>query len=334
MNRYLHAGSMITVASLVVLGWHGASTYEAYAIGEGAQANEYAKWCKAQGGTINNQGGLGCIPGNSAGSFGGSYSSRQQAALGLAGTFGSALGNAFRESMEADARRAEMERMQRAWEMDQERIRLEEERKREQEERERKHRDLMSKLKGSLGRTELSMKRIGGETLELKSGNALFGRPSNPTGQLEQEVPVTAGIGALPEPATVEGRPVNPSLVQATEKAWDDYLAALQRKNHAEMRLKQAEAEQRMIEQIRREAEKKHQEQQTRVAVVPVDRPEQRKQEDDKLAEAQRLLQEAIKLDEDATRDLTEAKKDVEDAKAALAESEKKKQHAMKAAKE
>lgn len=333
MNRYWHAGSMITVASLVVVGWHGVSTYEAHAIGEGAQANEYAKWCQAQGGTINNQGGLGCIPGGSSSGSGG-YTSRQQAALGLAGAFGSALGNAFRQGMEANARQAEMNRMQRAWEMEQERIRLEEERKREQEERERKHQLLMSNLKNSLGRTELGFKRMDAQDLKLKSGSDLFGRPSNPSGLTQREAPVDAGLPPLAEPKTVEGRPVNPGLVQATEKAWDDYLAALQRNNKAETRLRQLENEHRMIEKLRAEAEKKTQEQKARVAVIPPDQPEQRKAEDDKLAQAEKLLQEAIKLDEDATKDLADAKKDAEDAKAALAESEKKKQHAMKAEKE
>jgi hypothetical protein len=252
----------------------------------------------------------------------------------MASAFGSLLGNAIRESAEANARQAEMERMQRAWEMEQERIRLEEKRAQELAERERKHQQLLSKLKGSLGGTELGMKRIGSESLQLKSGTALFGRSANPTGTLLQEVPVTAGVPNLPEPAAVEGRPANPGLVQATEKAWDEYLAAVQRRNQAEARLKQAESEQRMIEQLRREAEKKLQEQRARVAVIPPDRPEEKKAEDDKLAQAEKLLNEAIKLDEDATKDLTDAKKDAEGAKAALVESEKKKQHALKSEKE
>jgi hypothetical protein len=244
------------------------------------------------------------------------------------------LGNALREGMEADARQAEMNRMQRAWEMEQERIKLEEKRRQEQEERERKHRELMSKLKGSLGGAELGIKSIGAGTLELKSGSALFGQPSNPTGTLQQKAPVVARAPDVPEPTAVQGRPANAELVKTTEKAWDDYLAAVQRKNQTEARLKQVESEHRMIEQLRMEAERKAHEQRARVAVVPLNQPELRKVEDDKLAQAEKLLQEAIKLDGDATKDLADAKKDAEGAKAALAEAEKKKQHAMKAEKE
>lgn len=296
----------------------------------GGEFSAHQRWCASIGGTHNNDpNNPTCTPGSGGGSSGGGYSTREQAALDLAGAFGSALGNAIRESMEAAARQAEMNRLQRSWEMEQERIRLEEERVQAQAERERKHRELMSKLKGSLGQTELKMRGIGSESLQLKSGDALFGQ-SNPTGTLEQEVPVAAGIPNQPAPATVEGKPVTPGLVQATEKAWDDYLAAVQRKNHAEARLKQAEAEQRMIEQLRREAEKKRQEQHLRTAAIPPDRPEEKKIEDDKLAQAEKLLQEATQLDEDATKELVSAKKDAEGARAALAEAEKEKQLAMK----
>lgn len=339
MTRYHHVRSIIVVASLVLVSWHWISIGAAFAIGEGAQANRYAEWCRQQGGTVTNQGGLGCVPGGSGGYSGGGFSgggfsSREQAMLGMAGAFGSLLGNAIRESAEANARQAEMDRMQRAWEMDEERKRLEEERQKAQAERELRHRDLMSKLKGSLGRTEMGMKQIGGSTLQLKSGSALFGQPANPTGTLQQEVPVATGIPDPTEPATVQGRPVNSGLVQATEKAWDDYLAAVQRKNQAEAKLKQAEAEHRMIEQLRHEAEKKLQEQRKRVSTIPLSQPEEKKVEDDKLAEAEKLLNDAIKLDEDATKDLAGAKKDAEGAKATLAEAEKKKQQAMKLEKE
>jgi hypothetical protein len=332
MNSH-SAGSLIAVASLVLAGWHGLFPRHTLAIGEGAQAKEYAKWCAAQGGTINNVGGLGCVPGNASSGIGG-LSSQQQAALGLASALGSALGSMIQESLAESERKAEMERMQRAWELEQERIKLEEERQRAQAERERKHRELMSKLKNSLGQTELAPKSMGSETLRLKSGTALFGLPANPIGTLQQETPVSAGIGSPAEPATVEGRPEQPGLVQATEKAWDDYLAALQRKNQAEARLKQAETDRRIAEQIRREAEKKYQEQQARAAITRPDQPEQKKVEDDKLAQAEKLLNDAIKLDEDATKNLADAKKNAEEAKTGLSDMEKKKQQAMKAAKE
>lgn len=332
MKRYRHAG-IIAVIGLWLASWHGLALQDALAIGEGAQAKKYAEWCQAQGGRINNQGGFGCVPGGASSGIGG-LSSQQQAALGLASALGAALGSMIQESMEEGERKAEMERMQRAWELEQERIKLEEERQRAQAERERKHRELMSKLKNSLGRTELAPKGLGNEPLQLKSGTALFGRPANPTGALQQETPVGAGIRSPAEPATVEGRPADPGLVQATEKAWDDYLAALQRKNHAEARLKQAETDRRIAEQIRREAEKKYQEQQARAAITPPNQPEQKQVEDDKLAQAEKLLQDAIKLDEDATKELADAKKNAEETKIALGEAEKKKQQAMKSEKE
>jgi hypothetical protein len=331
MSRY-HAGSLIAVASLVLAGWYGLFPHDALAIGEGAQANKYADWCAKQGGTINNVGGLGCVPGTPSPGVG--LSSQQRAALGLAGALGSALGSMIQDSLAESERKAAMERMQRSWELEQERIKLEEERQRVQAERERKHRELLSKLKNSLGRTELAPKGMGSETLQLKSGTALFGKPANPVGTLQQETPVRGEIAMPAEPATVEGRPDQPGLVQTTEKAWDDYLAALQRKNQAEARRKQVETDRRIAEQIRREAEKKRQEQQARAAAIPPDQPEQKTVEDDKLAQAEKLLNDAIKLDEDATKELADARKNAEEAKTVLSDMEKKKQQAMKTAKE
>jgi len=256
----------------------------------------------------------------------------QQMGLGL---LGMGLGAMMQGGDEASTR----ERQQRQQELEaarqreaMERAKIEAEQARVAQER---HQKLMGSLKGQLGASfDGRPSSLGTTTLQLKSGTALFGiPPSNPTGTLlldDTGGAVTAGelMAKLPEaPPTPLGRSVN----QATEKAWEGYLAALKQKSQADTRLKQMEDEHRMIEKLRAEAEKKTQEQKARVTVIPPDQPEQRKIEDDKLAEAEKLFLEAIKLEEDATKNLVAAKKDADDAQSALAESEKEKQQAMKA---
>ena len=324
---------ILVVMSLLLIGWCAIWPHTVFAIGEGAQAKEYAKWCSSIGGTLNNRGGLGCTPPSRSSSLGGT-SSNQQAVLGLAGQFGFALGTAIRESMDAAERQREMERMEAEWRAAQEKALRDAELERLDKEREQKHQALLSKLKGGFGSKELGLKKMGPGTLELKAGTALFGRPANPTGVMPLDDPGIDAAIKIPEPpATVEGVPDQPGQVEAVKQAWDDYLAAVQRSNQAKARLKQAEADQKLVEQVRQEAEKRHREQQQKVAIIPPDQPEVRKEEDDKLAQAEKLFNEAIELDEKAATELERAKEDAETAQKELADRGAQKNKAMSAAK-
>ena len=304
-----------------------------------AEYKAWLKWCAEQDGTANGDANNPvCMPGSSSSSPG--YNANEQAMLGLAGSIGSALGAAIRQGIEESARQAEIDRMQRAWETDQARIRAIEEQGRIAEEQRRKNEALMASLKGSLGQTELAIKRVDTQeltlkssselfdqpanpsgTLTLKSSSELFGQPGNPSGTTQQEIPVAAGTPDIAAPDTVTGgRAVNGDQVPAVRKAWDDYLAALQRKNEAEARLDQMERDRRLIERLRQEAEKNVKEQQTRVTLVSPDQPAQRQEEDDKLAQAEKLLAEAAQLDEQASRDLADAKQNADRAGKELVE--------------
>ena len=286
---------------------------------------EFAAQCRAQGGVPGM--GATCKPqsggGSSSGSgYSGGGSSSNQQILGLAFALGTALGESFKqqEADRAQARHQEMERaaeeMARFQAAEQERIR----------QLEIRHQKLLSSLKGGLGNTELGLKRYGSGTLELKTGSKLFGE-SNATGPFEYGKE-TAGLALkMPDaPPTPTGKVVD---VATMDKVWQDYYQAADKAAEADLRRQQLENDKEMADQIRQEAEKKVKEQQARVAVIPKEQPN-RKEEDDKLAEAEKLLNQATDLDNKATQDLDKAKQDLQQAKLDLDRTEKERTKAEK----
>ncbi len=287
---------------------------------------EFAAHCRAQGGVPGF--GATCTPqagGSSGGSSsysGGRASSNQQLMLGLAGALGTAFGNSLREqeANRAQARQQEMERA--AEEMARfqaaEQVRL--------KELEARHQKLLSHLKGGLGNTELGLKRYGSGTLELKTGTAMFGQ-SNATGPFEYGKE-TAGLTLkMPDaPPTPTGKVVD---VATMDKVWQDYYQAADKAAQADLRRQQLEDEKKLAERIRKEAEKKYQEQQRQAASIPKDQPA-KQEEDDKLAEAEKLLNQATDLDRKATQDLDQAKQDLKQAKLDLDRTEKERTKAEK----
>jgi len=247
--------------------------------------------------------------------------------LGIAGALGSALGNSIREGMEAAAQQRQQEYLAALQRAEEERIRYEAEQQRLAAEREAKHRQLLGALRGSLGNTELGLKGMESHTLELKTGTAAFGIPSNPSGHMKVGEE-TAGLSLkMPEePKVPVGKPVDAATM---DKVWADYHHAADEYAKADLRRQELEQEKTMADQIRREAEKKVKEQQARIAVIPNEQPN-RKEEDDKLAKAERLLQQATDLDQKATQDLDKAKQDLKQAKLDLDRTEKERAKAEK----
>ncbi|NOS79305.1 MAG: hypothetical protein HOP35_15310 [Nitrospira sp.] len=281
---------------------------------------EFAEQCRAQGGTPGM--GATCTPKSSSGSSGGfsgysggGASSNQQLMMGLAGALGAAFADSLKtqEANQALARQQEMERA--AVEM----ARFQAEEQERMRQLEARHQKLLSSLKGGLGNTELGLKRMESGTLELKGGTAMFGE-SNATGTLKYGNE-TAGLALkMPDaPPTPTGKVVDMATM---DKVWQDYHQAADKAAQADLRRLQLEEEKKLAERIRKEAEKKYQEQQRQAASIPKDQPS-KQAEDDKLAEAEKLLNQAMDLDRKATQDLDQAKQDLKQAKLDLDRTEK-----------
>ena len=265
-----------------------------------------------------------CNSSSGGGSFGysGGGSSSNQQILGLAFALGSAFGESLKQQ-EADRAQARQQEMERAAEemarfQAAEQVRL--------KELEARHQKLLSNLKGGLGNTELGLKRYGTGALEMKSGTAMFGQ-SNATGPFEYGKE-TAGLTLkMPDaPPTPTGKLVD---VATMDKAWQDYYQAADKTAQADLRRRQLEEEKALTERIKREAEKKYQEQQQQAASIPKDQPA-KQEADDKLAEAEKLLNQAMDLDRKATQDLDQAKQDLKQAKLDLSRTEQERTKAEK----
>lgn len=199
--------------------------------------SSYSAWCSRCGGTpYQNSSGGGCTPGpkwagasagggggsslpglgNLPGFSGGGLTSQQQLGLGLLGMGLSAMMQGASEASTQESQRRQQEQEEARQREAAERARIEAEHARLAEEQ---HQKLMGSLKGSFGASfDGRAPSEGPSTLQLKSGTALFGIPSNPSGTLlldDTGGAVKAGelMAKLPEPPpTPLGRPVAPSI--------------------------------------------------------------------------------------------------------------------------
>lgn len=258
---------------------------------------EFNRQCYAQGGIPGF--GATCKPKSSGGSNGGSSysggrSSSNQQMLGMANALGAAFGEALRQQ-EADRAQARQQEMERA-SIEMARFQAEEQERMRQ--LEARHQKLLGSLKGGLGNTELGLKRMESGMLELKSGTAMFGQ-SNATGTLKYGEETTGLTLKMPEaPPTPTGKVVDMATM---DKVWQDYYQAADKAAQADLRRQQLEEEKQLAERIKKEAEKKYQEQQQRSALIQKDQPA-KQEADDKLAEAEKLLNQATDLDRQATQ--------------------------------
>jgi hypothetical protein len=268
---------------------------------------EFAAACRAQGGVPGF--GASCQP--QGGGAGAQSTPNQQLMQGLAGALGAGFADLLR-NQEAQRAQARVQDMQQAAEQvirfqEEERIRLE------------KHRKLLGSLKGYVDNTELAIKEEAPQTLELRAGAAAFGTPAAPGGSLRiGEERAGLSLKLTEEPKAPEGKPVDAATM---DQVWQNYYRTADTYAEADVRRQQLEYDKKVAEQIRREAEKKYQEQQARAALIPVEQPA-RKAEDDKLGEAERLFRQAMELDEKATMDLEQAKRDAGKAKADMDQAE------------
>jgi hypothetical protein len=314
-RRLVRTGCVISVSLAALL------TSSAYACC--SNYAEFAAACYAMGGVPGY--GATCKPkaggsgGGTSGYSGGRASSNQQLMKGLAEILGAALADLF-STEEAQHEQARAEDMQRVAEQmarfqEEERLRI------------KKHQTLLSSLKGSIGGTELGFKGMETQTLELKAGAAYFGSPGTPGGRLTVgEEKAGLSLKMTEEPRIPVGKPVD---VATMDQVWQNYYRAADTYAEVDVRRQQLEREKKMAEQIRREAEKQYKEQQAHAALIPKEQPN-RKEEDDKLADAERLFRQATDLDDQATKDLDQAKRDTEKAKADMDRAENERTKAEK----
>jgi hypothetical protein len=299
----------------------------------GAEANRWAAWCTGEiGGTVQHSGGNPvCVP-PAQGSTG--YTANEQAMLNLAGQFGAALGAAIRQSMEQAARQAQIDRINRAWAAEQARqqaiLAAEAQRRRNAE--------LISSMHGSVGASELTMRgsaalesarqgaeqselglnRVGTSTLTMRTSADMFGAGGNAGETTTHDVVTRNGVEAPAAPGDVAGAPVDPTSVARVEQQWRDYVAALEARNAAQARLTSAESDRDVSRRIRQEAERHVTEVRARPPAPPPATPTAAPQPDNSLAEAERLLAEAINMDNQAGERLEDARSGLEGAEETL----------------
>lgn len=127
-----------------------------------------------------------------------------------------------------------------------------------------------------------------------------------------------------PPPTTPTTKPTTKPVDNLQmDKVKADYYQAIDEYAKANLRRQQLEEEKKMAERIRQEAEKRYREQQAHIALIPQDQPAAKQEEDDKLAEAEKLLKQATDMDEKATQDLSKAKQNLEQVKLDLDRAEK-----------
>lgn len=260
----------------------------------GADVREWARWCKSQGGRVQTTSSNPvCVP-PSGGEPGTGYTQSQQQMLNLAGQFGSAVGASLREAFEAEARAAEIRRMQRSWEVEQAR-----QNSLKQMDRDRaRTATLLANMQGTIGASELGIARTPAGELKLKTGDEAFQAPP-----------------------TVQGVAVEPDRTPAVRQAWDDYLKALQRKHAADHALAAKQSEREAARKLADQAASEVQ-QRSRIAMAEPPRSDQRRVEDDRLAEARRLLEEATEIDQRAQAELDAARKEAQESARILAAAE------------
>lgn len=187
----------------------------------------------------------------------------------------------------------------------------------------------VTETRGAFGSTEVTPAGIGSPPAKQGLQLMLDGEATRSSKQARQGFDTDGKImgSDLPAPPpTPTGKPVDQPQM---DKIRDDYHHAADEHAKADLRRQQLEEEKKLAERIRKEAEKKYQEQQRQAALVPENQPA-KQEEDDKLAQAQKLLDEATSLDNNAGKNLDQAKRDVEETKRELGKREKARDQAEK----
>jgi hypothetical protein len=346
--RVRRLGALICISLLAL-----AAAPKAARAQSASEYNAHVAWCEQDmGGTHNHDPNNPiCTPPTSGGgsSGGGGYTASQQAMLNVAGQLGYALGAAIRQSFETAAlerqRQTELNRMQMEWERRQAAVRAAEEERRAEERR----RTLLTSMRGVAGPSEelrlrgegalaganatandseLALRRVETTTLRPRSLSELFNTP-NASGLTQHDVVVAGRVDAGAAPGDIAGRAVDGSDPAAVRQAWDDYLAALQQRGEAQGRLTWAQQQRDVGAQVRATAEQHVVEVRAQVAAAAVaaattatpSAPAPTPETSSSLAEAERLLAEAMRLEEGAAADLEQAQSEADEANRALTQA-------------
>ena len=134
---------------------------------------------------------------------------------------------------------------------------------------------------------------------------------------------VVKGKVQLAIPPEVTGVPVSQAHIDKFSTMQKSLLSAQENLDKANGQLSQIEYAKRLAEQARKEAERRLKESQNMSQSVSVEKPEEKKASDDKTAEAQKLLNEAIELDEKMAAELDKAVNNVNQAQLHYNDTEK-----------
>ena len=256
------------------------------------QREQWDADCAALGGKLNPN--TGTCEGISSGSAtSGGYTAEQQAMLNLAGQFGTLLGTAIRQGFEQSARQAEINRIQRAWEVEQARQRA----AAAVEEQRRRNQALLANMHGAIGASELTMRGSGsGGGLQLRTVE-----------DMDRE---SASRAQTP--------PRSPPAADDAQQVWKAYLSALQARNEAERAFAVAEADlagaNDLVSGIRREVAA----QRSLVEATPPG-SEERRLAEARLAEMERGLADATRLRDQVEERVATTRANAEQADHALA---------------
>lgn len=288
-----------------------------------AEYQEWRSWClnEVHGQIVPGEGYGTCVPPSSASSSGSNsgygMSPTDQMLMTMAGNVGSELARRFWLGVEQGRRRAELNRVQREWQMRQAARRAAEERERAHQLDLQRNRELLGRLRGVVGTSELGMRRIETSELRMRTTNEMFGTAANPTGTTMQQAPVDDPATLGPPPADVEGVPVAANTEAQVTALWDNYLSALDRHNQAQARMDAARASQQTAARLRDEAGQRLAD--ARAAAAQPDAPPEAAAQ---AGEAEEYFSFAVDLGGQADADLSAAQTEADAAAQALAEAE------------
>src|ERR1022692_430257 len=200
----------------------------------------------------------------------------------------------------------------------------------EAQEAARRRKTLLAQMTGAINaNAELGATGSGGQPLVVQPGTAFFGRPANPSGAVDIDGAAPSLLIPMPaEPETPLSTPAPPSQRQVIAA---EYLRAADGLSIAQQQYHDLQAAKEAADRERQEAQNRYQELQAQ-ASAPTQGQAAAPPADDKLAEAEKLLNEATDLDEKASLDLSKAANDVTQAKLDLNRADKARTQAENAA--
>jgi hypothetical protein len=287
-----------------------------------ANYNEFAAACRASGRIpMPAQPGspLRCRPRSDGGSetaaiVAGSLDAAMMSAAGQLGTvLGTALGTMIGQALFGQQQDAQADALSRQYEA-QLALRLVRE---EQEARTRRNQALLASLQGRIGHTELALRHVETQQLQLRSVDDMFGIPGRAAGTTNVDVAVVGPTPPLSPPPT----PLSSEQLATLDRAETLFVEARNRNAEATALVDEGRRRVELATRIRVEAQQ-HAEAARSAPPVVAAPGATAAPADDALAEAQRLLREATEIEGRANRDMADAQRQAEVASRELSQAD------------